>query len=32
LGAWPLVTAQVTLTDAQMSAVYRTVEDIEFFD
>ena len=26
------VTAQITLTDAQMSAIYRTIESIKFFD
>jgi hypothetical protein len=34
LGGWPanIVTAHITLTDAQMSTVYRTIEDIRFFD
>jgi hypothetical protein len=34
LGGWPArtVTAPIMLTDAQMSEVYRTIEDIGFFD
>src|SRR5262249_15494696 len=34
LGGWParIVTAPIVLTDAQMSEVYRTIENIRFFD
>jgi len=34
LGGWPArtVTAPIALTDAQMSEVYRTIENIGFFD
>jgi hypothetical protein len=34
LGGWPArtVTAPIVLTDAQMSAIYRTIENIRFFD
>jgi hypothetical protein len=34
LGGWPArtVTAPILLTDAQMSEVYRTIENIGFFD